>query len=869
VIAQRLGQIQLLLDNMPSLAWMKNRDGQYLLINRLFEQFGIKNGIEIIGTRDADIFPKSMVQQFHEIEKKVVELKTPQSADQLYETATGSTAWYDTYIVPIVEEDGEVSGTIGFARKISRRKNLEIELKRQKEFLRTMIDTIPDFIFYKDVNSILLGCNKAALEKLYGVSEEEAIGKTIMDIIKDPNLAQVCLQHDWEVLATGKMTRSEERAVLVDGSVIEFETLKSPFFDNNGELAGLLGISRDITARKGLERQLKESQERYSAIINNAPEIVLICCKGIIKFINDVGVKAFGYERSSIIGSNITAYLTKTSRTCVKQIRVNIAKGEPPAAYDIEFIAKSGGIRNGLVRTANITLGGQPANLVVLIDVTTKKRIEAKLWESEERFRRVAENINDVLMIMDEEKFLYISPAFERITGRSIQSCLDNPQSIVEMIIYPDDRERVRYIFMQNSRSLDVTSDEFRFLRADGDIRWALLRSYPIHTGEDSGKQRAISLVDITDRKCIEEQLRQRDEQTQRELELAARVQKDSLPDPFSGAKVRIKPIFLPYNTVSGDQINYRWFEKQQKLCGYLVDVSGHGMATALQTATVKMLLDDRLLGGKEIDEEDFQQINRSMLLYLYEESFAGLMYFEFDFTSYLLKVITGGIHFFLAAQPAKYELVPVFSGYLGMFDKAEIQTKIMPFQPGEVYCMMSDGASDLLEIFGVSRQKNLGEYVNWFKKLARQPERMDDYSVVCIEIVENNTKVSICNIQNPAELAQAQVMVAEFLAQHAPTCAVLFEVAINEAVNNGLVASERIQVKLKRIGSRIVVRVKDNGTGFNTKQISVSGVKDVDNEFEQLGLSERGRGIMMMKMFCDQIIYNAQGNEVLLMKKI
>ncbi|TWH44931.1 histidine kinase-like protein [Sporomusa sp. KB1] len=192
-----------------------------------------------------------------------------------------------------------------------------------------------------------------------------------------------------------------------------------------------------------------------------------------------------------------------------------------------------------------------------------------------------------------------------------------------------------------------------------------------------------------------------------------------------------------------------------------------------------------------------------------------------------------------------------------------------MPFKPGEIYCMLSDGASDLLEIFGVRRQENFGQYVNWFKKLACQPERMDDYSVVCIEIVEKNTKISICNIQNPAELAQAQVMIAEFLAQHAPTCVVLFEVAINEAVNNGLVASERIQVKLKRTGSRIVVRVKDNGTGFSTKQVNALGVKDVDNEFEQLGLSERGRGIMMMKMFCDQIIYNALGNEVLLMKKI
>lgn len=866
--SDKLAQMQVILDAMPSMAWMKDNCGNYLVVNKLFEEFGTKKGIDIIGKTDVDIFPENMVSQFYEMEKKVVESKTPQNADQFYENTTGS-AWYDIYIAPVIRENGEVDGTVGFARRISRRKKLEIELQRQKEFLKTMMDTIPDFIFYKDVNSILLGCNKAALDGLYGLSEEEAIGKNILDIVKDPNFAQHCLQHDWEVLATGKMAKSEEKARLVDGTAIEFETIKSPFFDNAGKVAGLLGISRDITSRKRLERQLKESQQLYAAIINNAPEIVLIHRAGIIKFINDVGVKTFGYERSLLIGSHINSYLVEKSIVCITQIMENTDRGETPSAYDIEFINKTGDIRNGIVRAAKISLGGETAHLLVLIDVTEKKRIEAKLWESEERFRQVAENINDVLMIMDGGKFLYISPAFERMTGHSIQSCLNNPRTILEMITFPGDRERVKKNYIQNRQCMNETSDEVRFLRADGDVRWALVRSYPIHTGVGNGFQKAIMMVDITERKRIEERLRQRDEQTQQELKLAARVQAGALPAPFNGAKVRVKPIFLPYNTVSGDLINYRWFEKQQKLRGYIVDVSGHGMATALQTATVKMLLDRMLLSRKSIDEEDFQEINKNMRLYLYEESFAGLMYFEFDFTSYLLTVITGGIHFFVAAKPAKCELVPVFSGYLGMFEKAEVETKIQPFQTGEIYCMMSDGASDLVEMFGVSRQKNYAGYVNWFEKLAKKTERTDDYSVVCIEVLEKSARISRCDIQNSADLAKAQVMIAEFLEQNAATCDVLLEVAINEAINNAIESGKRVYLKMKRIGNRIVVRVKDSGTGFRPRKLRAHSEKELEEEFNQLGLAERGRGIMMMQMFCDQIIYNAKGNEVMLIKNI
>ncbi|HWR44183.1 PAS domain S-box protein [Sporomusa sp.] len=866
--SKRLEQVQLIFDTMPSMAWMKDWDGTYLVINKRFEKFGIRKGFKIIGKTDFDIFPNDIALQFRKGEEAVIQSRKSQFTDQLYESQTGN-VWYETYIAPVVEDNGTVSGTIGFARRISRRKQLELELNRQKEFLKTMIDTIPDFIFYKDVNSSLLGCNKACLERLYGVTEEAAVGKTISDIVKNHDFAKDCLEHDREVLANGTMVKNEEKMALVDGTILEFETIKSPFFDDDGKVAGLIGISRDITARKRLERQLKESQERYAAIVNNAPEIVIIHRDGIIRFINDVGIKTIGYTRDIIVGSHINCFLTKTSIACVAEAMKKTSKGEAVAAYDIEFRDKFGDIRNGLVKAARITLGGEQANLMVLIDVTEKKKVEAKLRESEERFRQVVENINEVLMIRDEEKFLYVSPAYEKLTGHSIQSCLDNPMAMTE-IAHPDDREKVRANLIQDGQHMDESSnEEFRFFRSDGDIRWAWLRSYPILAGVGSGKQKAITIADITDRKRIEEQLRQRDEQTQRELNLAARVQQDALPQPFNGTKVRVSPIFLPYHTVSGDLINYQWFEEQQKLRGYIVDVSGHGMATALQTATVKMLLDQRLLGGRAINEEDFQHINRSMVQYLYEESFAGLIYFEFDFSSFMLKVITGGIHFFLGAKPDGCELISVFSGYLGMFDKAEVQTMTTPFKPGEIYCMMSDGVSDLIETHGISRQTGFIRYKEWLEKLAQSPERSDDFSVVCIEILEKSTGISIRDIQKQDEVEKAQEMIAEFLEHNAPTCAGLLEVAVNEAVNNGLCAGGRVDVKMRRAGGRIIVRIKDTGPGFSPGKINTQLKNDLDNEFDQLGLAERGRGMMMMKMFCDQLIYNAKGNEVLLMKRI
>ncbi|KUO74975.1 MAG: hypothetical protein APF81_11985 [Desulfosporosinus sp. BRH_c37] len=221
------------------------------------------------------------------------------------------------------------------------------------------------------------------------------------------------------------------------------------------------------------------------------------------------------------------------------------------------------------------------------------------------------------------------------------------------------------------------------------------------------------------------------------ELFLAARVQQDSLPHPFIGDKVHVNTIFEPYSIVSGDLFNYKWFEGQNKLCGYIVDVSGHGVATALQTATFKMMLDNVLLTGEKIEMGDLQIINQRIMHYLYEDSFIALLYFEFDLKAAELKLISGGITLFLAAKPHECSLVPMSGCYLGIIDDPDIEMVTIPLKAGEIYCMMSDGASDLIELHGIHKQGSFTDYKNWLEKLTESPERNDDFSVICIEILE------------------------------------------------------------------------------------------------------------------------------------
>ncbi|WP_378954715.1 PAS domain S-box protein [Pelosinus sp. sgz500959] len=871
----QLQKIKLIFDHMPYLAWLKDKNGKYITVNRSFEERYDVKSTEVVGKTIFDFCDENLAIECAKADTLAIQSKMPQRFDQLAQKKTGGTRWLDIYVAPIIDDQGEVIGTMGTSRKITKRKRLEIELTNQKKFLQTMIDTIPDLIFYKDVNSVFLGGNKAFVQKLFGVDEEEIIGKSDLDFVKDIELANYYREKDQEMFQANVTTVNEEKITMVDGCTNDFETLKTPFYDQKGNIAGLIGISRNISVRKKMEQQLKEQKEYAQLLLRIVPSgIFSIDNEGKITSWNERAAMITGYDETEAIGQTYCQIIhTTEDDRCGLFAEHDIT----PLTNIISSIkTKQGHERKILKKIALIKneLGALNGIIQCFDDITERQQAEEKLRASEEKFRQLAENIHEIFIIRDHEKILYVSPAYEKMVGQSSQRLLENYYSVFQ-VIYPDDRERVMNCLRSDGQNMDkYTSEEFRVIHPCGKILWVWFRSYPIPDISGSAKQKAISIVDITDRKHIEEQLLKREQFTQQELNLAARIQQESLPLPFKGRKVKVNSIFKPYQTVSGDLINYKWFEKQQKLRGYVVDVSGHGVSTALQTATVKMLLDNKLLSGKEIEEEDFQYINRRMVQYLAEESFAALLYFEFDFQTMILTVVTGGINLFFVAKPEECALVPVFSCYLGLLDCPDVQTFKMPFQSGEIYGMMSDGVSDLMEFRGLCKKENFSEYETWLEELAQSPERRDDFSVICIEILLENKETRIFHIQNDKELEYAQVGISEFIESHAPSCAGFLEVAVNEALNNGFRAGGRVAVKARKIGNQLIFRVKDNGPGFSTEKINTQLKKtmedeEFDAEFDEILLAEGGRGILIMKMFCDRLIYNQKGNEVLLMKKI
>lgn len=170
-------------------------------------------------------------------------------------TSFGKELFVECHILPIFLND-EQHLLIQFV-DMTERMRAEAALQTSEANLRTLLRTIPDLIWLKDVNGVYLSCN-VMFERFFGATEGDIVGKTDYDFV-DKELADFFRQHDRNAMAAGKPTMNEEWISFADdGHRVLLETTKAPIYDTGGQVIGVLGIGHDITTHKRLEEELRE-----------------------------------------------------------------------------------------------------------------------------------------------------------------------------------------------------------------------------------------------------------------------------------------------------------------------------------------------------------------------------------------------------------------------------------------------------------------------------------------------------------------------------------------------------------------------------------------------------------------------------------
>lgn len=239
--------IDILLENIPFAILIANKDSKVEMVNTKFcemlhlsKEDILKKHIEYLldkiysnenikFNRDIDLGSKSVKE--YSVYDKVVEV----------------------HVVKVNDYDSKISSIVTLI-DVTWRVGAKKEIIKQKNMLNSIIDAIPESIFFKDVNSKYLGCN-LAFEKLFDVKREEIIGKGNEILALSKEEAENFVAKDKEVIETGKCIKVESIHTYKNGKVF-LEDIKAPIFGEENEIIGVVGTSRDITERKKLEDKL-------------------------------------------------------------------------------------------------------------------------------------------------------------------------------------------------------------------------------------------------------------------------------------------------------------------------------------------------------------------------------------------------------------------------------------------------------------------------------------------------------------------------------------------------------------------------------------------------------------------------------------
>lgn len=249
----------------------KDRFGQYVYVNRAFcAALGCARE-DVLGRTDFDLFPAETAEALVGNDRRVMAAGAAASGDEILVLTRGGAATRVRITrIPVGDADGritEIHGTL---------LGWDVERARLEEaafYLRTLMDNLPDAIYFKDVHSRFRYINRHTAAGFGIADPAEAIGKTDFDYFTEDHATQA-FRDEQEIIRTGvPLVNVEEAETKADGSLTWVSTTKMPLRDSEGRIIGTFGVSRDITEHKAMEEQL--AQQSFYDALTGLPNRVL------------------------------------------------------------------------------------------------------------------------------------------------------------------------------------------------------------------------------------------------------------------------------------------------------------------------------------------------------------------------------------------------------------------------------------------------------------------------------------------------------------------------------------------------------------------------------------------------------------------
>jgi PAS domain S-box-containing protein len=389
-----------------------------------------------------------------------------------------------------------------YLRDITERKQAQEELRKSEKLFTAFMDHLPGYAWIKDMEGRYVYVNETFLQL------RNAVGKTDAELW--PELASTYRANDNHVIQTKNTLQTIEPFPRDPDQGCQIVS-KFPIFDQDGAVVMVGGASVEISELIQAEKALEVQALRYKTLMETSTDsIYVLDAEGNLLEANAAFLRQRGYTAAEVTGLNVADWDVRWTRTELQKRFRELAGSSD--VFETRHRCKDGSLFDVEVNAASVRIGGKHLFFCVTRDITGRKKAERALRESETRFRQVAENINEVFWLADPEATLihYVSPAYEKIWGRSCDSLYAEPSSWMDSI-HPDDRERIAEgVRLQLVRGQH--DHTYRIVRPDGSLRWIRDRAFPVR--DAAGKLIRIAGIaeDITERRSAEEELKKEKE---------------------------------------------------------------------------------------------------------------------------------------------------------------------------------------------------------------------------------------------------------------------------------------------------------------------------------------------------------------------
>ncbi|MDK2830486.1 MAG: hypothetical protein PWQ75_238 [Methanolobus sp.] len=426
-----------------------------------------------------------------------IENAEPYDLDLEMISGKGEYKWVRAIGKPVIEGNRVVKLT-GTLQDITTLKEAELKLLESEEKLKLFIEHAPASLAMFDRDMRYISVSRRWRND-FSLNDREIIGISHYEIF--PEIKEELKKIHQRVIEGEIISDEGSRFQRGDGTIQWIRWEARPWKSTNGSIGGIVIFSEDITERKEIEQELKESEERFKSLHNASFGGITIHDKGVILDCNQGLSDITGYSHEELIGMDELFLIAESHRDMV--MSKILAGYEKP--YEAMGLRKDGTEYFLRLEARNIPYKGKQARVAEFRDITEQKLAEKALIEKTEELEVYFTSSLDLLCIVNTKgQFIRLNPEWENVLGYPISE-LEGRYFID--FVHPDDKETtIGVLTDQASQGTKVQSFENRYRARDGTYRWIEWRSAPI------GELIYAVARDITKRKKAEEKLQESEE---------------------------------------------------------------------------------------------------------------------------------------------------------------------------------------------------------------------------------------------------------------------------------------------------------------------------------------------------------------------